>query len=57
MPSVARWTRSILLLLLAAAPGYAQFETASVVGTVRDTTNPGDGSPVGQGRSSGGSVK
>ncbi len=38
MPSVARWTRSILLLLLTAAPAYAQFETASIVGTVRDTT-------------------
>ena len=38
MTSVCRWTIGILLLLTTSAPALAQFETATVVGTARDTT-------------------
>jgi hypothetical protein len=38
MTSVCRWTIAALLLLTPSAPAMAQFETATVVGTVRDTT-------------------
>ena len=38
MPTAVRRTIGVLLLLCACAPAYAQFETASIVGTVRDTT-------------------
>jgi hypothetical protein len=38
MASAVRWTIGILLLLTTSAPALAQFETATVVGTARDTT-------------------
>ena len=38
MPTAVRRTIGLLLLLCACAPAYAQFETSSIVGTVRDTT-------------------
>jgi Carboxypeptidase regulatory-like domain len=38
MPTAVRRTIGVLLLLCACAPLYAQFETASIVGTVHDTT-------------------
>jgi len=38
MTSAVRWTIGILLVLSASAPALAQFETATVVGTARDTT-------------------
>src|SRR5215510_4494236 len=38
MTSVFRWTIAVLVLLVTTAPALAQFETATVVGTARDTT-------------------
>jgi hypothetical protein len=38
MTSVCRWTIGALLFLTTSAPLLAQFETATVVGTARDTT-------------------
>jgi hypothetical protein len=38
MASAVRWTIGILLLLSASVPATAQFETATVVGSARDTT-------------------
>jgi hypothetical protein len=38
MTSAVRWTIGILLVLSTSAPARAQFETATVVGTARDTT-------------------
>ena len=38
MTSAVRWTIGILLVLSISVPALAQFETATVVGTARDTT-------------------
>src|SRR5215471_8516154 len=38
MKSAVRWTIGILLVLSISMPALAQFETATVVGTARDTT-------------------
>jgi hypothetical protein len=38
MMSAVRWTIGVLLVLLTCVPAHAQFETASIVGTIRDTS-------------------
>jgi hypothetical protein len=38
MTSAIRWTIGVLFVLLTCVPAHAQFETASIVGTIRDTS-------------------
>ena len=37
-PGIRVWSWSLTVLLLAAAPAFAQFDTGTVVGTVRDAS-------------------